>query len=241
VTLIARSASAYLISGDDQVGVYWPFRGTVTALSLPSDAACCDPNIALGDTVFGAVQMISSVNYPAARSASATFQLPEGGTVGAGSCCEVTVRNGTPPPPGFPPGDPDSFAAGSGQFGGTTALIDFRPGWHFDTGTSVFARVDVHGVAWSTINPRTGEYLPDYAPPASLFETAEITIYGSVINESSEFEGFGVVVHIDEFQDPRPVPEPQLALLALKSSAAAVRRSGRAAARASSAAGASPG
>ena len=231
--LVAGSASALPI----QDGAYWPFRGTVTTVSVDHDLGCCDLKLAEGDTVYGSVTATRPSNL-GFTAASATFQVPGGAFWGAfGSPALVT--DGMGPPPGTAIIDPDTLQGGSAL--DTEFLPGARPGWSLEFGDGSFSLIDYDGTAWSGINPRTGQFFPDYAPSASEFELARITFHLNAVDESAQTQAFTIEVHIDEFLDPRPVPEPSLALLALISSAAAVRRAGRADARASCAGRATPG
>ena len=219
----ALPSAAYPIEfPNGEVGVRWPFRGTITSLTVSNDFGCCDLNVALGQTVFGNVEYrvdftFYGYPYPNFQSTSATFEIPGHGVDGARTFSSPQVTDGPPPPPppGFPPTVADEDRFSFGQYrdpGEPTALVNLHPDWTTMYSWQTLNLVDVQGSAWTGVNPRIGNALPDYAPPASAFETAEI-----VININATY-GYGLrdqiysfTIHIDEFL----VPEPGAAALAL--------------------------
>jgi len=234
----AIPAAAYPIEFPGEVGVRWPFRGTITSLTVQNDLGCCDLNVALGDTVFGNVELRTVIGQPI-QYASATFEVPGHGVDGAGSFNSLDLADNNGPPLGFPPSlvTADRFGFASERDPGQpTALVDLHTGWSTYFSPQSLNLVDFQGSAWTGVNPRTGQVLPDYAPLASDFETAEIVL-SITATSGLQSQTFNFVIHIDEFIDP--VPEPPSAPLALaglalvaalRSSAAGARRAGRAAA-----------
>ena len=240
-------------------GVQWNFLGTASVTL--DDPTCCQPTISDGQQVFGTLTIVNplpanpfvvsiAVNV---YSVDGTQLLLSMGALTGGSGDSIGKQDGQPPVPGDA-GGPDVLSFTHqyvDSFARPRAEIGFQNPW--DLGfvpADGLSLVDQDGVAWSGVNPRTGDIFPDTAPDASLFETRVLGLSATAqkFPDATTFSNVSISVQIDQFlPEPGVTPLLAAAILALaarrattqillRSSAARSPRTDRARARRDSAA-----
>ena len=213
--------------------VRWNFVATAS-VGL-GDPTCCQPVVSDGEKVFGSL-LVTDYPYP-----------PNPSTVATDMAVDVYTLDGTQHLFGFSTAFIEGqFSKLDGQPGvgpdqlgffhvyiddSPAAAIGVQPGWNVNCCWDVqFRLIDQDGTAWSGINPRTGDILPDTPPDATLFETREIVLAGFLVppGSTNPTTSAGISFHIDQFL-PEPGVTPLLgaALLALAALTASAARSPR--------------
>jgi hypothetical protein len=212
-------------------GVEWAFVGTVVDVpSSLSTSGCCNVVYGLGDTVTGSIQLQAAAL--GGSLGSVHMDLPGGGQVSWSSDSGSPAHDGSG-------GNPDTVSIFN-VLGDGELVMHTQPGWAIFEADGLLSLIDVDGTAWTGLNPRTGDVPPDYPPDISVFETHEIdlNLFAFSLTGGTEQPGGQLRIRIDGF--PVPAPEPGTGVLALaalaglaavRSSARASRRGGRALAR----------
>lgn len=192
-------------------GVVYTFQGTVASIS-GSLTTCCDLAFDVGDLVTGAMQL--NTVGGGARVYAVFVDLPLGGVVATGSVGPFVLDGA--------PGSTDRIRA-VGIWSNSGAIVNLQPGFILGSVGGGFDLIDLDGIAWSGVNPRTGDIPPDYAPALSVFETAEVFFDISTFGPGGIEQSGTIHIQLTALD----VPEPTAALLALAALVAVASRRAR--------------
>ena len=200
-------------------GVQWYFLGTASV--SVSDPTCCQPLISDGQQVFGSLTITSERPPPFPSELLSNVFLDiyslDGaplliGTFGSWGLSEVGKQDGQPAVPGGAAATPDvlSFAHNYVNQDPIVNELRLQPPWQlFPDPYAYFSLIDQDGVAWSGLNPRTGDIFPDTPPDASLFETRQLALNLRVARfDLGLYGSVPTTIQIDQF-----LPEPGVTAL----------------------------
>jgi hypothetical protein len=215
-------------------GVQWNFLGTASVTL--DDPNCCQPAISDGQKVLGTLTVVypfpltnpflvsMAVNV---YSLDGTQLLLSMSAMRPGD--SINEVNGGPAVPGDA-GGPDELQFSHDYIGSAPAAAEIglqAPWSYWDIPSDGLNLIDLDGTAWSGVNPRTGDILPDTPPDASLFETRVLGFGAPVAKfpDASTVSNVSISVQIDQFlPEPGVTPLLAAAVLALAARRAVTQR-----------------